>query len=253
MLFSDVEGSTALVSRLGDRYGEALSAQRAMLRAAFAAFGGHEMGTEGDSFFVVFPSAAATRSRAAWRRSARWPVTTGLRALRCGSGWACTRGSRPGTRRGTSGWTFTGRPGSRRPRTAGRWWRPSATRLLAASRLPAGVSFLDLGFHRLKDIEAPERIFQLAAEGLPERFPPLRSLGAATSFPAPVTPLVGRDSELAALRATVGRPDVRLVTLTGPGGVGKTRLALAAAESLHEAFPHGGVFCRRWRRSATVR
>jgi predicted ATPase len=117
-----------------------------------------------------------------------------------------------------------------------------ATRLLAAARLPGGVSFRDLGFHRLKDIEAPEHIFQLAAAGLPERFPPLRSLGAATSFPAPATPLVGRDDELAALRATVASPGVRLVTLTGPGGVGKTRLALAAASSLHESFPDGGYF-----------
>jgi predicted ATPase/class 3 adenylate cyclase len=241
MLFSDVEGSTALLSRLGDRYGEALSAQRSIQRAAFAEFGGHEMGTEGDSFFVVFRSAAdAVRGCVAAQQGlARhgWPEGTTLR-VRMG-----LHSGEPA--RHEDG--YIGLDVHRAARIAaaahgGQVVASEATRLLAAPRLPAGVSFHDLGFHRLKDIEAPEHIYQLAAAGLPERFPPLRSLGAATSFPAPMTPLVGRDDDLEALRATVARPEVRLVTLTGPGGVGKTRLALAAAASLHEAFPHGGYF-----------
>ena len=88
MLFSDIEGSTVLLSGLGDRYGEALSAQRALLRAAFSARGGREMGTEGDSFFVVFESAQdAVRSCVAAQRALSahdWPT-----GPRCGSGWAC--------------------------------------------------------------------------------------------------------------------------------------------------------------------
>jgi predicted ATPase len=104
------------------------------------------------------------------------------------------------------------------------------------------VSVQDLGFHRLKDISAPERIYQLAGPGLQERFPPLKSLGAQTSLPVPLTPLVGRDDDLEYVRALIARPEVRLVTLTGTGGVGKTRLALAAAASLEEAFPHGVFF-----------
>ena len=100
----------------------------------------------------------------------------------------------------------------------------------------------DLGFHRLKDIEAPERIYQLVVSGLRERFPPLKSLGAPTSMPVPMTPLVGRDGDLEQLLAVFGRPGVRLVTLTGLGGVGKTRLALAAAAPLAEVFPHGVFF-----------
>src|SRR5581483_11363558 len=111
-----------------------------------------------------------------------------------------------------------------------------ATRLLAGSRFPADTSVRDLGFHRLKDIEAAEHIYQLVAPGLPERFPPLKSLGAPSSLPAPMTVLVGRDEELARLRGLLTRPQVRLVTLTGPGGVGKTRLALAAAASLDTAL-----------------
>ena len=100
----------------------------------------------------------------------------------------------------------------------------------------------DLGFHRLKDISAPERIYQLAAPGLREDFPPLKSLGTHTSLPVPATPLVGRDDDMDRLQAVISRPGVRLVTLTGPGGVGKTRLSLAAAAALDHAFPHGVFF-----------
>ena len=113
---------------------------------------------------------------------------------------------------------------------------------LAQPGLPAELSVRDLGLHRLKDIEAPERIVQLAGPGLQEEFPPLKSLGALTSLPEPPTPLVGRDDDLGQLCAVVSRPGVRLVTLTGTGGVGKTRLALAAASSLGGAFPHGVFF-----------
>ena len=108
--------------------------------------------------------------------------------------------------------------------------------------MPDGASVRDLGFHRLKDISAPERIYQLAAPGLREDFPPLKSLGTHTSLPVPATPLVGRDDDMERLLAVISRPGVRLVTLTGPGGVGKTRLSLAAAAALDHAFPHGVFF-----------
>ena len=114
-----------------------------------------------------------------------------------------------------------------------------ATRQLVASRLPAGVSVLDLGWHQLKDIEAPERIYQLVAPGLEQRFPPLKSMSSGTGLPMAPTAMVGREHELAQLRAVVTRPGIRLVTLTGPGGVGKTRLALEAAAGLPDAFPDG--------------
>ena len=113
---------------------------------------------------------------------------------------------------------------------------------LAHSGLPAELSVRDLGLHRLKDIDGPEHIYQLAGPGLAEHFPPLKSLGAATNLPAPITPLVGRDSDLEQLRALICQPGMRLVTLTGPGGVGKTRLAIDAAASLGDTFPQGIYF-----------
>jgi predicted ATPase/class 3 adenylate cyclase len=241
LLFSDVEGSTALLGRLGNRYGEALSTQRALLRACFAEFGGHEMGTEGDSFFVVVQSAVAAVSCCVAAQRAlsahAWPDGVSVR-VRMG-----LHSGEP-TRHEDG---YIGLDVHRAARIAaaahgGQVVLSDTTRLLAASRLPAGVSVRDLGFHRLKDIDAPEHIYQLVASGLQERFPPLKSLGARTSMPVPMTPLVARDGDIEQLRALFGRPGVRLVTLTGVGGVGKTRLALAAAESLAEVFPHGVFF-----------
>ena len=114
-----------------------------------------------------------------------------------------------------------------------------ATRLLTQSRLPAGVSVRDLGIHRLKDLPAPERIYQLAGPGLAKDFPPLKSLGAASSLPVPATALVGREEDIGRLRAVLARPGSRLVTLTGAGGIGKTRLAVQAAAGLGDEFPDG--------------
>jgi predicted ATPase/class 3 adenylate cyclase len=242
MLFSDIEGSTALLTRLGgDRYGEALSAQRALMRAAIADWRGREMGTEGDSFFVVFDSAgdAVGCCVAAQRALAEhdWPDGAAVR-VRMG-----LHSGEPA--RHEDG--YVGLDVHRAARIAaaahgGQVVLSEATRLLAASGLPSGVSLRDLGFHRLKDIGEPERIYQLAGPGLGAEFPRLKSLGAQTSLPVPMTPLVGRDDDLERVCAAIAAPGVRLLTLTGTGGVGKTRLALAAAAELGERFPDGVFF-----------
>ncbi len=175
MLFSDIEGSTALLSRLGDRYGEALSAHRAMLRKAIAAWGGREMSTEGDSFFVVFGSAAGA-------------VGCALAAQRELAGYDWPGGDPVRVRMGL----HSGQPTPHEDNYIGmdvhRAARIAATAhggqvvlseatVGLAHPLPDGVSVVDLGLHRLKDIAAPERIYQLAGARLARGFPAVEEPG----------------------------------------------------------------------------
>jgi predicted ATPase/class 3 adenylate cyclase len=241
MLFSDIEGSTLLLSRLGPEYADALDGQRQVLRSAWTAHGGTEMGTEGDSFFVVFPTAGDAVAAAAqgqrglaghvWPRGERVLVRMGLHT-----------GS-PGVHAGG----YVGMDVHRAARIAaaahgGQVVVSEATAGLVGGSLPTDLTLCDLGSHRLKDLALPERLFQLRVEGLPVDFPALKSLGASSSLPVPVTPLVGRDGELAELGSALGPGGVRLVTLTGPGGSGKTRLAIGVAQRLVRAFPDGVYF-----------
>ncbi len=241
LLFSDIEGSTALLRRLGDRYGEALSAQRGLLRAAFHIFHGQELGTEGDSFFVVFESAGdAVRCCVAGQKALAGHDWPGGEVVRVRMGLHSGEPTRHED-------AYIGLDVHRAARIAaaahgGQVVLSDATRLLAASQLAADVSVRDLGWHRLKDIEAPEHIYQVVAPGLPDQFPPLKSLGAQSRLPVPLTPLVGREADLGQVCAALTGPGIRLVTLTGTGGVGKTRLSLAAAASLDQEFPNGVFF-----------
>src|ERR1700685_1218295 len=221
LLFSNIEGSTALLGRLGDRYGEALSAQRALMRAAVSASFGREMEASGGSFFVVFESAgdavrccvAAQRALAGhdWPRGEAARVRMGLH-----SGEAARQEDRyvgldvhPARRVRARRIAATAH--------GGQVVLSDVTRQLVESQLDADVSVRDLGWHRLEDIEAPERIYQLFTAGLPDRFPPLRSLGAPSRLPVPQTALVGRDGDLEQVTAALTGPGARLVTLTGTG------------------------------------
>jgi len=241
LMFTDVEGSTALLSRLGEQYGEALSAQRMIMRAAIAEGHGLELGTEGDSFFAVFSSAAdAVGCCVAAQQGLSCHDWPGGMAVRVRMG---LHSGRPTVYEGD----YIGMDVHRAARIAatahgGQVVMSQVTWQLAQAGLAAGLGVRDLGFHRLKDIEAPERIFQLTGPGLRDDFPPLKSLGTQTSLPVPATPLVGREDDLERLRAVLGQPEARLVTLTGTGGVGKTRLSLAAAAALGQGFAHGVFF-----------
>ncbi|MEV4260585.1 adenylate/guanylate cyclase domain-containing protein [Kribbella sp. NPDC049584] len=241
MLFSDVEQSTRLLMRLGRAYEQALDSCQLAQRSAWVRFSGVEMGTEGDSFFVVFSTAedavgAAVQAQVAlgelaWRNDEQVRVRMGIHT---------------GTPR-IHGGNYVGLDVHRAARIAaaahgGQVLVSDATAKLVAGRLPQGVSLRDLGAHRLKDLAEPEHLHQLAIPGLPVDFPPLKSLGASASLPVTTTPLLGRRTAATDLVRLLVDPQVRLVTLTGPGGSGKTRLSIAAAREVAEHFPDGVCF-----------
>jgi predicted ATPase/class 3 adenylate cyclase len=239
-LFTDIEGSTRLLQRLGDRFPAVLKEHHELLRAEIDVEGGREVSTEGDSFFVVFRTAPeAVAAAVAMQRGLSehpWPEDGGLRVrmgLHTGEGML-------------EGGTYVGLDVHRAARIAaaghgGQIVLSSASRGLVEHALPHGVALKDLGEHRLKDLSHAEHLFQVVIEGLPSDFPALRSLDARpNNLPVQATTFVGRERELAACRRLLGGS--RLLTLTGPGGTGKTRLGLqVAAEELTE-FADGAFF-----------
>jgi class 3 adenylate cyclase len=225
-LFSDIEGSTRLVNQLGpERYAETLAFHRSLLRDAFARHEGYEVDSDGDAFFVAFERATDAVAAAAESQTrlgaAEWP-----------------HGEAVSVRMGL----HTGEPHVVPPAYVGLDVHKAA-RIMASghggqvllsqsTRELVDVAVSDLGEHRLKDLSAPERIYQLG-DGT---FPRLKTLHQ-TNLPVPVTSFHGRSVELAALRELLG--GTRLLTLTGPGGAGKTRLAVHAAAESSDGFPDG--------------
>lgn len=226
-LFTDIEGSTSLVQELGDEYGALLAEHCRIVRDAIDSAGGTEISTEGDSFFAVFPSASeAVRATVAAQQglaAADWPGDASVRVrmgLHTGEGKL-------------GGDSYIGIDVHRAARIAaaghgGQVLLSTATRSLVEPSLPTGLALRDLGAHRLKDLAAPEHLYQLDIGGLAQDFPAIRSLDARpNNLPAQLTSFVGRDDAIADVNDQLDRS--RLVTLTGPGGTGKTRLALEVA------------------------
>ena len=242
LLFSDIEGSTALLLRLGEAWGDALSTHRALLRSAWAAHGGAEMGTEGDSFFVVFESAHdAVRAAVAAQQAVHvqsWPQGVTLR-VRMGLHTGEPKRHEDG---------YVGEDVHRAARIGatahGGQIVVSATtaRLVRDLEHAAAIELRDLGEHRLKDFPDPEQLFDVVAPGLPSAFPPLRSLGRKVALPRSPTELIGREGELDVVVAQLRDHGQRLLTITGPGGSGKTRLATEVASSLDTHFRDGVYF-----------
>jgi class 3 adenylate cyclase len=226
-LMSDIEGSTRLLQALGDGYAAVLNDHYAQLTRACADAGGSPVSTEGDAMFFVFrdaPSALRAAADAQRRLDAcAWPAGTEVRV-------------RMGVHTGAGrllGNSYVGLDVHRTARIAGvahggQIVLSDTTRALAAGNLPLGVELRDLGEHRLKDLESAERLFQLVTPDLPSDFPPLRSLqGLVRNLPTQLTSFVGREREKRELLELLGAN--RIVTLTGPGGTGKTRLSIEVA------------------------
>jgi predicted ATPase/class 3 adenylate cyclase len=247
-LFSDIEGSTRLLAQLGERYADVLLEHRRALRVGFDAHGGREVDAEGDGFFVAFARAsdaiaAAVSAQHALARQ-EWPqgitvrvrmgVHTGEAAVWQGSyvGLAVHRAARICSA-GHGGQVLIS----------------GATHALLPHDLPPDVALRDLGRHRLKDIDDPEHLFQLVVGDLPADFPPLAAIAVSPVGPVgagilPRAPnrTVGREEEVRQIALQVRTGAERLLTLTGPGGVGKTRLALEAARAAETDFEHGARF-----------
>ena len=240
-LFSDIEGSTRLEQDLGTAaYTPLLERHRALLRAAFEANGGTEEGTEGDSFFVVFGSARdALAAAVAGQRALGvepWPPDAAIRVRMGLHAGEATR----------AGGSLVGLDINRAARIAaaangGQIVVSETLRSLAGASLPDGVTLRSLGSHRLKDLGEPQPLHQVVGDGLAAEFPPLRSLDARpNNLPTQLTSFVGRETELAEAGALLAAN--RLVTLTGPGGTGKTRLSLQVAANAADDFSDGIFF-----------
>jgi predicted ATPase/class 3 adenylate cyclase len=239
-LFTDIEGSTALLGRLGeDVYAQVLAGHHALIRSALAAHDGSEVDTQGDAFFAVFSSPRACVAAVLQMQQAlqdhSWP---GGEQLRVRMGIHC----------GEAAKTATGLVGLEVHRAArvaavaygGQVLVSEAAAALVRDGMPPDASLSDLGSHRLKDLGRPEQIFQLRAAGLQAEFPPLRSLGnpaLLNNLPVQLSAFIGRGREVAEVRALV--ESARLVTLTGAGGCGKTRLGLQVAAELLDGSGDG--------------
>jgi predicted ATPase/serine/threonine protein kinase/DNA-binding CsgD family transcriptional regulator len=242
LLFTDIEGSTHLLEQLRDRYAPVLAECRHLLRAAFQRWSGHEIDTQGDAFFVAFARAsdavAASVDAQRLLASHSWPEGVVVRI-------------RMGLHTGEPLLTPEGYVGLDVHRAArimsaghgGQVLLSQATCNLVEQDLADDVSLRDMGEHRLKDLGRPKRLFQMVISDLTADFPPLKTLDISpNNLPIQPTPFVGWEQELAAVRDLLGREEVHLLTLTGPGGAGKTRLGLQVAAELSDYFAAGVFF-----------
>lgn len=240
LLFTDIEGSTPLLQKLGEHYARVLSAHHEIARACFEINRGRIVDTQGDSFFVAFPRALDAVNAAmqaqhaladyAWGDDVRVRVRMGLH-----TGEPIAQSER-----------YVGIDVHRASRICGAGHGgqiliSETTYALIKNELPPDISIRDLGAHRLKDFSAPEHLYQIVGADLPSDFPPLGTLDARpNNLPIHLSSFVGRERELAELARHLH--STRLLTLIGAGGAGKTRLSIQLAETSLDAFPDGVWF-----------
>jgi class 3 adenylate cyclase len=254
-LFTDIEGSTALMSRVGeDVYAQVLAEHHALIRSALAAHEGSELTMMGDGFFAAFASSRACVAAVLAMQQAleahAWPGGDQVRV-------------RMGVHTGEAEQTVAGPVGLDVHRAAriaavahgGQVLLSETAVALVRDSLPEAAALTDLGVHRLRDLGRPERMFQLTGPGLQAEFPPLRSQSSPTmpgSQPAESPAVMGRDIELREVRSLVESP--RLITLAGAGGSGPTRRAPQAAGAVvrHDSCAGGSRMHHSRRRSRAM-
>jgi predicted ATPase/class 3 adenylate cyclase len=235
-LFTDIEGSTRLLRELGPDYRPVQTDHMQIMRDAITAGGGEEIRTEGDAFFAVFPSAkGAVAASVQAQRGLNDHGWSHGRPLRVRMGMHTGEGILGGD-------DYLGIDVNRAARIAaaghgGQVLLSESTRAVVINDLPKGVSVRDLGAHRLKDFPDATRLYDLVIDGLLAEFPPLKTLETPSNLPAELTSFVGRERELESIKKLLR--STRLLTLTGPGGSGKTRVALRAASDVLDRFPDG--------------
>jgi len=240
-LYTDVEGSTRLWQAQPDQMPCALERHETLIREAVEAAGGVIFRRMGDAVCAAFAAPAPAVAAAAAAQQAlgeeTWPDGCALRVR------MAVHTEEAEVRDGD----YVGHTLNRVARLlsaghGGQILLSAETRQLVERELPAGSELLDLGEHRLKDLARLEQIYQLTVAGLPQSFPPLVTAGGqATNLPVQPTPFIGRERELGEIVDSLKDPRTRLLTLTGPGGSGKTRLALEAA-SARLPYTRDGVF-----------
>jgi predicted ATPase/class 3 adenylate cyclase/Flp pilus assembly protein TadD len=240
-LFTDIEGSTRLLQFLGDTYAEVLGQHNLIMRSHIQAWDGYVIDTQGDAFFAVFSHAADAVA-----------ATVAIQRALAGQQWSegvsvqVRMGLHTGKPILTEEGNYVGLDVHRAARVCsaghgGQVLLTETTCNLVLSDLPFAISLRDLGEHRLKDLDQPEHLYQLVIPNLPADFPPIRSLEAFVhNLPTPLTSFIGREKEIIEIKHLFS--SVRLLTLIGPGGTGKTRLAVQVATELLNTFPDGVRF-----------
>jgi len=243
LLFTDIEGSSEMWDRSPSTMARALARHDALIAGAIVGHGGHIVKNKGDGFFAAFASAPdAVRAVLEAQRSIQaepWSPEVGNVRVRMAL--------HTGTVEFHDG-DYLGAAVNRVARIegaahGGQVVISASTRELVQDQLPDDADMVDLGEHRLRGLSRPERIYQLTATDLPSAFPSLRTLDTSeTNLPVPPTSFVGRTEELTEIDRLLTNPDCRLLTLLGPGGIGKTRLAIEVAKRLGSAYPNGAHF-----------